>query len=462
MGTGSSSDSHNSAPEGVSEDAMSRVSRQSDNCSQTVRSRSCDSPRNRVTNQSRLAQSRPDHAESRASAIKTSRTILCLSFLVLAAVFGVSVFFIFSTLENKLALEQFQSIAARATSYARRTTQSKRLGVMTMAEIIGNVHPNATNWPFVLVDGYDTFARRLVQTISGDGISFAPIIFPDQLKEFEKFAYDSYNNKLNYTNTTGVSSFGRGVWAKDDFHDVEAEDQKYHEGIVHPKGETTYGSPYEIYTPILQHSDGPNAEGLMLNLHNERKRGETIDSIISCAASQNNIDDNESEEKISECGQMTDVVLLTQEEKPAVLVMQPIFPSLDPSTMTGIVSSPLVWGDVLHDAFGVNINGIYCVLTSTTGKSSTNITYTYYVMNGNVVLLDEGNNHDTKFSRSEQVVALTDKESGLYSEFSPSFTLRLYPSEAFMKTYHTKKSIMGGVHLNLYHYIYYGGVFCIR
>ena len=369
MGRWRSADSHDSAS-----DVVSRYSLHSG------RSRSADS-RSKITNQSEITQSRPDHAESRASAIKMTRILLCLSFLVLAAVFGVSVFFIFSILEESLALEQFESIAGRATSYAQQTTQSKRLGVMTMAEIISTIHPNATNWPFVLIDGYDNIASRLVQTISGDGIGFAPIVSPTELTKFEDFAYDSYNYKLNYPNTTGVSSFGRGVWAKDidGVLNVKAKDQKYHEGIVHPNGETTYGSPYRIYTPILQHSDGPNAKNLMMNLHNERIRGETIDSIISCAT---NIDDNDSEERTSECGQVTDVLLLTQRKKPAVLIMQPIFPSLDPSNITGIVSSPLVWDDVLHDAFGIDINGIYCVLTSSSG-----ITYTYYVMNGTVNLL---------------------------------------------------------------------------
>ena len=42
-------------------------------------------------------------------------------------------------------------------------------------------------------------------------------------------------------------------------------------------------------------------------------------------------------------------------------------------------------------------------------------------------------------------MVLTDKECGLYSEFSASFTLKLYPSEEFMLTYRTKNPLWAGL-----------------
>lgn len=40
---------------------------------------------------------------------------------------------------------------------------------------------------------------------------------------------------------------------------------------------------------------------------------------------------------------------------------------------------------------------------------------------------------------------LTDAESGLYSEFSTSFTLKLYPTEEFMKIYRTNNPLKGTI-----------------
>jgi hypothetical protein len=284
------------------------------------------------------------------------------------------VYFFFKAPEANLAAEQFKSIAGRATSYAQQTTRLKRLGVITMATMIGIDQPNAEEWPFVLVDGYDQISSRLVQTISGDGMGFAPIVAPGELADFEAFAYESYNTTLGYPNTTAVSGFGKGVWAKDGKGEfgIEHPDQKYHEGIIHPNAETSYGSPYEIYAPVLQHSAGANANPLLLNLHNEKNRGQTIDSILACSKNSSNL----------ECGQMTNMLLLTERRMPASLIMQPIFPANDPSQATGIVSSPLNWQDVLDNAFGTEVNGIDCVLSSSTG-----ITYTYTVKDGVVELV---------------------------------------------------------------------------
>jgi len=316
-------------------------------------------------------QNRPDHIKSKARAIQTTRILLCLSLLILAAVLGACVNIFFRKPEVTLAEEQFESIAGRATAYAKQTTRLKRLGVITMATTIGVAHPNADTWPFVWINGYDEISSNLVETVSGDGMGFAPLVEPDLLAEFEDFAYDSYSRMVGYPNTTAVSDFGRGVWAKDNKNEfnIEAADQKYHEGVIHPNGETSWGSSYEIFAPILQHSDGADAKPLMLNLRNEKRRGQTIDSIMDCSQDVN----------ATQCGQLTDLLLLTQRQQPASLIMQPIFPAND-TKMTGIVSTPLVWEDVLVNAFGSKVKGIDCVLTSSTG-----ITHTYKVDEGNIV-----------------------------------------------------------------------------
>jgi len=405
------------------------------------------------TNRSEITQRRPDHVKSKASEIQTFRILLCLSLLLLAAVMGVCVFIFFQVPETNLALNQFESIAGRATAYAQQTTQLKRLGVMTMATMIGVAHPDAALWPFVLVDGYEKTSNRLVDTISGDGMGFAPIVSPGELEAFENFAYESYYETLGYPNTTGVSGFGRGVWAKDGKGEfgVEHPDQKYHEAVIHPGGATTYGSKFPIYAPVLQHSDGATAKPLMLNLHNERMRGQTIDSILACSQAATNA--------TTECGQMTDLLLLTQRKKPASLVMQPIFPgggsASDSVEATGIVSSPLVWQDVLDNAFGTEVSGIHIVLSS-----NTNVTYTYYVTKGVVELVGEGDAHEIEFDDNEIYSMLTDEESNLYSESSFRFTIKLYPTKVFMATYKTNNPMWATI-ISVFIMFFLTLVFCL-
>ncbi len=346
-----------------------------------------------------VLQSRPDHSKSKATEIQTFRMLLCLALFVLGAVLGAFVFIFFRAPEQKLAISQFESVARRATHYAHHSTMMKRLGTITMASVIGNQHPNKDDWPFVLVNGYDHTASSLVKTIFADEMGFAPIVTPENLEEFENFAYDSYYNTLSYPNTTAVSGFGRGVWAKDttgEFN-VNHADQKYHEGTVHPNGETTYGSSYNIFTPIFQESHGENAKSLMMNLHFEQNRGEAIDRVLDCAShlghddmgghhmnhmEGGHMDDEDMGGAQEECGQLTGLVLLTERKLPASLIMQPVYPMNDPGEVTGIVGSPLVWQDVLDNAFGDQVSGIHCVL-----KSGEGVSYTYLVTNGVVELV---------------------------------------------------------------------------
>ena len=270
-----------------------------------------------------------------ARAVWTSRLMFASALVVVAAILGFLAYYFFTKSEDNLATTQFYSIAERALSHAVDTTRLKRLGTITMATVIGNAQPNADDWPFVILEGYEEAASRLVATISGDGIGFAPIVKPDQLAQFEEFAYDAYYNVLGYPNDTAVSSFGIGVWGRDlqGTLNITAEDGKYHELTMFPNATTTYGSPFQVFTPVLQHSDGATARPLMLNLHYEVLRGETIDNIIRCSE-QDKVDNPD-----VECGQISDLLLLTQRQEPAGLFMQPIYPNKNRTKVRRIMNN---------------------------------------------------------------------------------------------------------------------------
>jgi hypothetical protein len=136
-------------------------------------------------------------------------------------------------------------------------------------------------------------------------------VTPDQLEQFEEFAYKYYYEDRDFPNTTAVSPFGRGVWG------VDGDGNKYHE----TDGSTSYNSPNKIFTPLLQHNGGPHP-ALLLNLHFQETRGDVVDGIIEC--SKKRIDNPD-----FECGSITDMLILTSQEEvpgPGALIMQPIYP----------------------------------------------------------------------------------------------------------------------------------------
>jgi hypothetical protein len=236
-----------------------------------------------------------------------------------ALALGFSANFFLSEAELGLAESQFESIAARALDTSYEITVRKRLGTISMASIAANEFPDAGKWPFVTINGYEVIASNLIATSSGREMGFCPLVTPDQLQDFEDFAYKWYEEDREppFPNGTAQSSFGKGVWGNSD--DAGTPDGRYHE----TDGSTSYESPNKIFAPILHHNAGP-FPALMLNLHFQQTRGETIDALIECAQLRG------TEGEDVKCGAITDMLILTSQEVepgPGALIMEPIYPA---------------------------------------------------------------------------------------------------------------------------------------
>ena len=270
-----------------------------------------------------------DQSQKNLNRTKTSRAVLAgrvlfLSFLTaVAAVLGFLAHFFLSNSETELAETHFNAIADRALSSAKEITRRKTLGTVSLASVVANRNPNATDWPFVVVNGYEDMSTNLIETSSGREMGFCPLVTPDQLSAFETFAYDYYQNsrKPPFPNGTATSSFGEGIWGVDP--ELDTKDKRYHES----DGTTSYDSPNKIFAPILHHNEGPH-RALMINLHFQETRGRLIDDMIACSSVRGtSIDENMA------CGGITDMLILTSQEVepgPGALIMQPIYPAYDP------------------------------------------------------------------------------------------------------------------------------------
>jgi hypothetical protein len=271
-------------------------------------------------------------------AVTTGRILFLLCLLAVAGVLSTVFFFVLKQSETELAEGQYDSIADRALDTAFRIAKRKRLGTITMASSAGNANPNADDWPFVTIYGYEDTATKLINATAGRSMGFAPLVTPDQLEAFEAFAYKYYYEDRGppFPNTTAVSPFGRGVWG------VDGERKKYHE----TDGSTDYNSPNKIFAPILQHSDGAHA-ALMINLRFEKTRGTAIDNIIDCS---NKLADKPD----AECGAITDVLFLTSQEVepgPAALIMQPIYPGKNSTVVSTMMRRVCFCCDNLEKLF---------------------------------------------------------------------------------------------------------------
>lgn len=147
-------------------------------------------------------------------------------------------------------------------------------------------------------------------------MAFLPIVVPEQLSQFEEFAYNSFPAE-----NTAVSSFGRGVFGIDD--SLNTTDNRYHES----DGTTPWNSPFAVFFPMLQHvyhPDSPQRTAsphplLLFNFHADEVHGRCLDDIINC-----------SRERRSSQNAAMDCSTTGRLDNSSLFLIQPIYPETEP------------------------------------------------------------------------------------------------------------------------------------
>jgi hypothetical protein len=295
--------------------------------------------------------------------------------IVVAAALGYATNRLLTDSERTLAQEQFIAIADRALDAAVGLTLRKKLGTTTLASVAANAFPDAQTWPFVNLNGFEEISQNVIEASSGRSMGLLPIVTPERLAEFEDYAYDVVFAGT-YPNDTGVSAFGRGVYASSP--SLNSTDGRYHD----TDGATSWDSPNKIMTPFLAHSLGPSF--LMANLHSYELYGRLIDAVIACSDQRARALSDDSSEQASmplECSVLSDVLILTYSNEDVksghgAIIIEPIYPTNDNTVLTGVISSTIIWEEILEKVFPGKTNGIDCVL-----KTETQV-HTYQVIDG--------------------------------------------------------------------------------
>lgn len=287
--------------------------------------------------------------------------------LAVAAVTGCLLFWYLSTNEKALAEKQFDAIAKRALQAASGVVARKRLSMVTMSVMMSEQLRNLGDWPLnAYVPGYDRIVRQLAATGSHTNMGFAPIVPVQDQDAWEDFAYQYFDSRGDFPNTTGVNRFGKGIWRMERSLNSNGTTTR-----IHDNDEQTLQR--KILTPIFQCCiDNPGDKILMFNLHSDPKRRKPIDAIRNCT---NNIlmSLNNNKSKVEDypdysCGSMTDFVNIFRfkHRGPASIFFHPIWPAEDPFNITGIMLSPIVWDEIFENVFNVDMDGVHCVLESET------------------------------------------------------------------------------------------------
>ena len=294
----------------------------------------CSFPRS-VSSRSSSGGEAGKAVSSTASKVCAGRAAFGLCLVATAVILGFLAHLSISRSEESLATaqydalaDQYDSIADRALIAALGINLRKRLGTISLASVLSHAHPNAEDWPFVTLPGFEDIATNLIKTSSGRESALCPLVTPEQLSSFEDFAYDFFENKRDppFPNGTGMSSFGKGIWGLD--FTLNNSDHRYRETDAN----RSYSSPNKLFTPILQHSSGAHP-ALLLNVRFEETRGNTVDRIIECARLRAKTGE------LVECGAITPFIYLAVQnmlDGPGALFFQPVFPANNLTTVSAL------------------------------------------------------------------------------------------------------------------------------
>jgi len=194
----------------------------------------------------------------------------------------------------------------------------------------------------------------------------------------------------------------------------------------------------------------PDAGSLLYNVYSEADRGIHIDSMFSCVN-----ENKESEDRMAypACAVITDILELKLRPGPAGLLFLPIFPANEPTEMVGFATTSIHWEEVLDSVVPSYVNGLTCVVSTST------VSKTYEIQNGVPVLIGEGDVHDPQYEGYARSAILNDfMESG--ADSSAIYTLTVYPTTVMFETFITGSPLLVAVGFFVVIVVCIG-VFCI-
>jgi hypothetical protein len=255
-----------------------------------------------------------------------------------AAVLGVVAFRLLTDTETKLAQTQFESLSGRALVEAVAIARRHRSAGVSMAQIVSEWHPTASDWPFVDFLPFERLVEGVLNSSSAVDMGFAPFVRLHQQAAFEDFAYGVYD-KLGFPNGTGASSFGRGIWAANASL-VDVPDKRYHDTTA----PTTYESSQpDLLAPLFRTDEGIHSI-LMFNTHAAMHSGPLTDHIIACSEERQAAFDRgeDTSDGESKCGTISDLFLVRKRNgRHGAVLRFPIYPANDPLTVGRSVESAL-------------------------------------------------------------------------------------------------------------------------
>jgi signal transduction histidine kinase len=339
--------------------------------------------------------------------------IICL--IITGGVYSAAGYIILNNIESQKFYDQYDSFADSMHLSIMNDLNARAAAGETFTTAYIIQCPKETDWPncWIPYDVWEKLVDRLANTLNIRSCAMAPLVTTQNLASFEKFAYETYANE-SFPNTTGVSAFGKGVFAYDDSSNISG--YRYHVTNGY-----TPNSSHDIIIPSFQSRKSQSAT-VMYNLHSTRHQA--IDKLIECY------------EKDINCkySSMSDLVQLITDirPRPASILLNAITLQALKKTRTnsivGFTTIVINWDSIFEHSAPSVVTGIRVVL------SCGYVHHTFEFVNTSVVYIGPGDLHNTKYDHLKRQYNIN-ADNTIYLN---NYTISFYPQEQFYNSYHTR------------------------
>ena len=229
------------------------------------------------------------------------RVFVCFCLAATAVTIGTLAYYYLRDQQIEQFEAEYDSVTKAGLVAANGAMWRLSRSALVTASLFRNIAP-ASHWPNVTLPGIAEVTTSVLNLSGILALGVAPVLKPEDVSSWEHFAYDYFESDSRIPNGTGVSSFGKGIFKINPAS--TAPDKRERDST----GETAYGSPNTILTPLFQIPfiyKPSSARMIMFNWHSEPRRGAAIDLMIECVQ-ENNMN----------CGTLTDFLLIITHEGP--------------------------------------------------------------------------------------------------------------------------------------------------
>lgn len=196
------------------------------------------------------------HTVNSINRIKCFRVILLMALVATGVASAVVSFVVLRQQENEKYRSEFRALTHEIFMAVDEGFGSKITTLDHMSTVYSYHCPHVHQWPNCSLpkNYFEAFTSPLVDISTSRTIAFSPIVWPHQKESFENYSVDLFERE-GYPAGTGVSSFGRGIYKKNN------------EGMrCRDSGKSSF-SKYELFVPVLQPAQlATNWPGIMFNM----------------------------------------------------------------------------------------------------------------------------------------------------------------------------------------------------